>query len=158
MLLLFGVFGVVANWLAGRLLSRNVVRTTAFFLSGTILLPFILEFSGENFYVQILVICVWGLMYGPAFLTAISYMIDAAPEAPEFANSLQSSFGNLGVSAGTVVGGWFIANVGISSAPWVGAGFGILAVLTMLSREILDKRTKLKIEVDFAEFELRSEK
>jgi len=85
-------------------------------------------------------------------------MIDAAPEAPEFANSLQSSFGNLGVSAGTVVGGWFIANVGISSAPWVGAGFGILAVLTMLSREILDKRTKLKIEVDFAEFELRSEK
>ena len=36
-------------------------------------------------------------------------MIDAAPEAPEFANSLQCSFGNLGVSAGTVVGGWFIA-------------------------------------------------
>lgn len=31
MLLLFGVAGVVANWLAGRLLSKNIVRTTAFF-------------------------------------------------------------------------------------------------------------------------------
>lgn len=88
---------------------------------------------------------IWGIMYGPAFLTAISYMIDVAPEAPEFANSLQSSFGNLGVSTGTIVGGWFIAKVGISSTPWVGAGFGILAVLTMVVRELLDRKTKLKL-------------
>ena len=144
MLLLFGVAGVAANWLAGRLLSKNIVRTTAFFLTGSILLPVILQYSGENFYFQIIVICFWGIMYGPAFLTAISYMIDAAPEAPEFANSLQSSFGNLGVSTGTIVGGWFIANVGISSTPWVGAVFGILAVLTMIFREVSDKRVKSK--------------
>ncbi|WP_316737144.1 MFS transporter [Pedobacter aquatilis] len=144
MLLLFGIAGVVSNWLAGRLLSKNIVLTTAFFLLGTILLPVILQVSGENFYVQLFVVGIWGMMYGPAFLTAISYMIDAAPEAPEFANSLQSSFGNLGVSTGTIVGGWFIANIGISSIPWVGAGFGILAVLTMLTRAIFDKRVELK--------------
>ncbi|MDW9382781.1 MFS transporter [Chryseobacterium sp. JV558] len=146
MLLLFGIAGVIANWLSGKLLSKNIVRTTAFFLLGTIVLPVILQFSGENFYVQLFVVAIWGIMYGPAFLTAISYMIDAAPEAPEFANSLQSSFGNLGVSTGTIVGGWFIANLGISSIPWVGAGFGILAVLTMVVREILDKQTELKLK------------
>lgn len=145
MLLLFGIAGVVANWLAGRLLSKNLVLTTAFFLSGSILLPVILQFSGENFYVQLMVVATWGIMYGPAFLTAISYMIDAAPEAPEFANSLQSSFGNLGVSTGTIVGGWFIANVGIYSIPWVGAGFGVLAVLTMVVRELYDKQIRLKM-------------
>jgi predicted MFS family arabinose efflux permease len=53
MLLLFGIAGVIANWLAGRFLSKNVVLTTAFFLLGTILLPIILQFSGVNFYVQI---------------------------------------------------------------------------------------------------------
>ncbi|MCC9033343.1 MFS transporter [Chryseobacterium sp. Ch-15] len=158
MLLLFGIAGVVANWLAGRLLSRNIVLTTAFFLLGTILLPLILQFTGTNFYVQTVVVCFWGIMYGPAFLTAISYMIDAAPEAPEFANSLQSSFGNLGVSAGTIVGGWFIANMGIDSIPWVGAGFGTLAILTMMSREIIDKQTKLKTEDHVAELELCSKK
>lgn len=146
MLLLFGIAGVIANWLAGRLLSKNIVRTTAFFLLGTILLPVILQFSGENFYVQLFVVGIWGIMYGPAFLTAISYMIDAAPEAPEFANSLQSSFGNLGVSTGTIVGGWFIANVGVSSIPWVGAGFGTLAVLTMIARELFNKQTELKLK------------
>ncbi|CAH0256997.1 Purine efflux pump PbuE [Pedobacter sp. Bi27] len=144
MLLLFGIMGVIANWIAGRLLSRNVVLTTAFFLTGTILLPVILEFSGSNFHVQILVVCFWGMMYGPAFLTAISYMIDAAPEAPEFANSLQSSFGNLGVSVGTIVGGWFISNRGIDGLPWVGAGFGIIAIITMVMRAILDRQYKLQ--------------
>lgn len=144
MLLLFGITGVIANWLAGRLLSRNVVLTTAFFLTGTVALPVILQFSGENFFVQILVIGFWGIMYGPAFLTAISYMIDAAPEAPEFANSLQSSFGNLGVSIGTLMGGWFIAHVGIHSIPWVGAVFGLLAVLMMVIREVFERNAKLK--------------
>lgn len=74
-------------------------------------------------------------------------MIDAAPEAPEFANSLQSSFGNLGVSTGTIVGGWFIANKGIEGLPWIGACFGILALATMIIREFSDKKvSKLNTE------------
>jgi predicted MFS family arabinose efflux permease len=144
MLLLFGATGVVSNWLAGRFLSKNVVVTTAFFLLGTMILPIILFFSGTSFYVQILVVAFWGMMYGPSFLTAISYMIDAAPEAPEFANSLQSAFGNLGVSIGTLCGGWVIANLDINNTPWLGAGFGILAGITMIVREILDGKTGIK--------------
>jgi predicted MFS family arabinose efflux permease len=141
MLLLFGLTGVIANRMAGRLLAENITLTTGFFLLGTMLLPMILQFSGNQFTIQILVIAFWGIMYGPAFLTAISYMIDAAPEAPEFANSLQSSFGNLGVTIGTAVGGWFIANHGINHLPWIGAGFGMAALLTMVSRSLLEKQT-----------------
>jgi predicted MFS family arabinose efflux permease len=139
MLLLFGVTGVLANWLAGRLLAKNVPLTTAFFLTGTILLPVVLSYSGSNFYVQIAVVAFWGIMYGPTFLTAIAYMIQAAPDAPEFANSLQASFGNLGVSMGTAIGGWFIATKGITNLPWVGAAFGILAILMIIWRGILDR-------------------
>lgn len=139
MLLLFGITGVIANWGAGRLLAKNVPLTTAFFLTGVMVLPLLLTYSGTSFYVQIAVIAFWGIMYGPAFLTAISYMIQAAPTAPEFANSLQSSFGNLGVSIGTAVGGWFIATDGISNLPWLGAAFGLLAALMMVWRWVLDK-------------------
>jgi predicted MFS family arabinose efflux permease len=141
MLLLFGITGVIANWLAGRLLSKNVPLTTGFFLTGTILLPFILAHSGTNFGIQFIVIAFWGLMYGPCFLTAISYMIQAAPDAPEFANSLQASFGNLGVSMGTAIGGWFIAKHGIVDLPWVGAAFGMLAILMIIWRSVLDRKT-----------------
>src|SRR5258705_12346912 len=34
MLLLFGITGVIANWIAGLLLSKNIPLTTAFFLLG----------------------------------------------------------------------------------------------------------------------------
>lgn len=144
MLMLFGITGVMANWLAGRFLAKNIPLTTAFFLMGTILLPVVLHFSGTNFYVQIAVVGFWGLMYGPAFLTTISYMIDAAPEAPEFANSLQTSFGNLGVSMGTAVGGWFIVHKGIDQLPWLGAGFGGIALIMMVFREVLDWHSQKK--------------
>lgn len=156
MLMLFGITGVIANWLAGRLLAKSIPLTTAFFLLGTLVLPVILHFSGPSFFVQIAVVAFWGLMYGPAFLTAISYMIDAAPQAPEFANSLQASFGNLGVSMGTAVGGWFIVNKGIEHLPWVGAGFGAIALVMMLFRELLDwkvqrnKNTKINLNSDFS--------
>jgi predicted MFS family arabinose efflux permease len=159
MLLLFGITGVVANWLTGKLLAKNVPLTTAVFLGGTILLPILLSYSGENFYVQIAVVAFWGIMYGPCFLTAIAYMIQAAPDAPEFANSLQASFGNLGVSLGTAIGGWFIATKGIANLPWVGAVFGVLAVMMMLWRAILDRRARTineSIEVDMSPKEYRA--
>jgi predicted MFS family arabinose efflux permease len=137
MLLLFGVTGVVANWLAGRFLARNVPLTTAFFLLGTLLLPLMLAYSGNRFSVQLAVVALWGIMYGPCFLTALAYVLQAAPDAPEFANSLQASFGNLGVSLGTVLGGWFVATHGIVNLPWVGAAFGVLALLLMGWRGLL---------------------
>jgi predicted MFS family arabinose efflux permease len=139
MLLLFGITGVIANWLSGRLLAKNVPLTTAFFLTGSILLPVVLLYSGSNFYVQTGVVAFWGIMYGPCFLTATAYMIQAAPESTEFANSLQTSFGNLGLSIGTAVGGWVIATKGITVLPWVGAIFGILAVLLIVWRSALDR-------------------
>ncbi len=124
MLLLFGVAGVGAYWLAGRLLARSVPLTTAFFLLGTIVLPLVLAYSGQRFPVQLAVVAFWGLMYGPCFLTALAYVLQAAPDAPEFANSFQTSFGNLGVSLGTVLGGWFVATHGLANLPWEGPPSG----------------------------------
>jgi len=134
--------GVVSNYAAGKLLGKNMFRTALLFTAGLFIVPFAFQYTGDSFLQVILVTGLWGIMYGPCFLIGVGYMISAAPQAKEFANSLQSSFGNLGVSTGTIVGGWFIANLGISSIPWVGAGFGILAVLTMLVREIFDKQTE----------------
>lgn len=48
MLFLFGLIGVIANRVAGKMLNRNVTRTTTIFLAGTILIPLLLHFSGTN--------------------------------------------------------------------------------------------------------------
>ena len=71
-------------------------------------------------------------------------MISSAPEALEFANSLATSFGNLGVTLGTTVGGWIIVSKGVEFSPWLTMGFGFLAFLTIALRQFLEKRSAIK--------------
>lgn len=142
MLLLFGVMGVISNFVAGRLLGKHMVWTASFFIIGTFLLPFAFEYINGSIGSIAFVVGFWGIMYGPCFLIGVGYMISAAPDAKEFANSLQTSFGNLGVSLGTATGGWFINHYGIQIIPWVGIGFGFLAVIVIIWRAFLDRAIK----------------
>lgn len=146
MLFLFGIIGVFSNWIAGKMLSWNVSKTTALFLSGTVLMPFLLYFSGSNMAMNIISIAIWGFLYSPSFQNASTYMISSVPDSLEFANSLATSFGNLGVTLGTTLGGWMIVTQGASYNPWIGFVFGILAFIMIILRSILEKKnTKKKI-------------
>lgn len=140
MLFLFGIIGVLANWAAGKMLSKNITMTTAFFLFGTVLIPVLLHFSGGNTITTIIVIGLWGFLYSPSFLNASTYMISSVPESLEFANSLATSFGNLGVSLGTTLGGWIIVTKGVQYTPWITLVFGFLAFAMLLLRWILEKQ------------------
>lgn len=142
MLFVFGIIGVISNWVAGKMLNKNVKKTTAFFLSGTISIPILLHFSGGNTIATIVVIGIWGFLYSPSFLNASTYMISSVPDSLEFANSLATSFGNLGVTLGTTLGGWIIMTKGVTYNPWVGFVFGILAFLMMGLRSFLERKTK----------------
>lgn len=145
MMLLFGITGIAGNWLAGKLLSKSVPLTTAAFLLGTMLIPFGLYYSGSNATQTIVCIAVWGFLYAPCFLTAAAYLISAAPDALEFANSLAVSSGNLGVALGTAVSGWFIAHQGIQISPWVGMAFGFASLLMILLRSQIEARQKKQV-------------
>ncbi|EJL75889.1 MFS transporter [Chryseobacterium populi] len=145
MLFLFGIIGVFSNWIAGKMLSKNIMRTTAFFLSGTIIMPVLLYFSDGNLIATILSIGIWGFLYSPSFLNASTYMISSVPDSLEFANSLATSFGNLGVTLGTTLGGWVIVSYGVQYNPWIGFIFGLLAFLMMVLRSSIERRQKMTI-------------
>lgn len=141
MLFLFGFIGIIANRTAGKMLNKNVTATLAFFLSGTLLIPVLLYISDRNFPATVIVIGIWGFFYSPSFFNASTYMISAAPDALEFANSLATSFGNLGITLGTTVGGWIIITEGVEYTPWIGFIFGAIAFLMMIARNIFEKKT-----------------
>ncbi|MDR7132563.1 putative MFS family arabinose efflux permease [Algoriphagus sp. 4150] len=143
MLFLFGAIGVFSNWVAGKMLNKNIPKTTAFFLSGTILIPILLHFSGGNTIATIIVIGIWGFLYSPSFLNASTYMISSVPDSLEFANSLATSFGNLGVTLGTTVGGWIIITKGVVYNPWIGFVFGVLAFLMIGLRSFLERKKSI---------------
>ena len=142
MLFVFGIVGVFSTWLAGKMLNRNVTKTTAFFLSGTLVIPVLLYFSNGNLLLTIAVIAIWGFMYSPSFLNASTYMISSVPDSLEFANSLATSFGNLGVTLGTTLGGWMIVSKGVAYNPWIGFVFGSLAFLMMILRNFYEKSNR----------------
>lgn len=139
MLFLFGILGVISNFVAGRLLGKSLIKTTVFFLLGTLLLPLLWIYSTSMLAIT-LTVAFWGIMYGPSFLTVLAYVISAAPEDKEFANSLQISTGNLGVALGTAVSGWFIGKQDITISPWIGAAFGILALVFIAWRSYEDQK------------------
>lgn len=147
LLLLFGVVGVFSNWLSGKMLTRSITKTVAFFLCGTVIIPVILIYSGDSLWITVIVVAIWGFFYAPCFLNASAYMISAAPKSLEFANSLATSFGNLGVFLGTAVGGWIISQSTISNVPWAGMGFGILSLLMVVCRSILEKKNKTVVPI-----------
>ena len=138
MLLLFGVTGVLGNYAAGKLLNKQITRTTAIFLIALIMITVPLYFSGPMSIPTVLLIAAWGFFQTPCFLTSQAYMIETAPEAPEFANSISISFGNLGISIGTAVSGLFIAGYGIQNTPVVMFSFAGAALLMMLIKNKLE--------------------
>lgn len=140
MLFIFGIVGVVANFVAGKMMNKNVTKTTLFFLTGTIIVPLLLYYTTDMFFTTIIIVGLWGFMYSPSFLNASTYMISSAPEAMEFANSLATSFGNLGVSIGTTLGGIIIMKYGVEFTPWLTFIFGILAISMIGLRAILENK------------------
>ncbi|REC45336.1 MFS transporter [Chryseobacterium pennipullorum] len=143
MMFLFGGLGIAGNWIAGKMLNKNVSRTTAFFLSGTLVVPVLLYVAGGNLWANIVVIAIWGFLYSPSFLNASTYMISSAPDSMEFANSLATSFGNLGVTLGTTLGGWIIITMGVEYNPWIGCIFGLFAFLMMFLKAAAEKKRRV---------------
>jgi predicted MFS family arabinose efflux permease len=143
MLFLFGIIGVFANWIAGKMLGKNITLTTVFFLSGTIIMPILLYWSDGTMITTIIAIGIWGFLYSPSFLNASTYMISSAPHSLEFANSLATSFGNLGVTLGTTLGGWTIIRYGVQYNPWIGLFFGLLAFLMIGLRSMIERKKKM---------------
>ena len=68
-------------------------------------------------------------------------VLRAAPEAPEFSNSLFNSFGNLGLMGGTMIGGLFIVLFGIRVLPLASiALLAVAALIFLLERRLYARR------------------
>jgi predicted MFS family arabinose efflux permease len=137
MLVLFGATGIVGNLLAGKWLSNNAMKTALLypFVFGAIYL--LLYFFGNFTIPMAIIIAVWGVFFTLGLNLAQYWITSAASEAPEFANGLFVSFGNLGVTVGTSIGGLFIANLGIPHVIWSGLLLLVLGFLTIALRAML---------------------
>ncbi|WP_315823519.1 hypothetical protein [Paraflavitalea speifideaquila] len=143
MLLLFGGTGIVGNWLTGIALSKNVLLTTRIFLLSLILIHFAAYTFGGLFVPMAIIISIWGFIHTGGFLIGQTRSTSVALEAPELAASLMVSFGNGGVTLGTLLGGFIITAYGVQEVVWISTA--LLAITFGLTFVVVGKKKAVAV-------------
>ena len=146
MLFLFGFAGVGGTLIAGRLIGVHLTRTLAIFLAMFAPVLLLVFLFGHILAATIALVLIWGIVHAAAVPLCQAIVLRAAPEAPEFSNSLFNSFGNIGIALGTTLGGSVIASFGIANLPL--ASLALLAV----GRADLRRRTCILRVADYPEW------
>jgi MFS transporter, DHA1 family, inner membrane transport protein len=142
MLLIYGGASIIGNIVAGKLLTKNPMKSVAtypFVLGAVFILLFVMgKFAGPMF----IFVLVWGIVVALANNISQFWITSAAPEAPEFSNGLFLASGNLGVTTGTSVAGLIISGMGIQYVVLGGFLFLILSLVFILLRTYMFSPTK----------------
>ena len=112
-LFIYGVASIVGNWLGAKLLNRNTNTTVLTFpIIFSIIMVGMFCFGSVKI-PTIILMALWGLLAGIGNDISQYWMVSAAPEAPEFANGIFLSMGNVGVTIGTTIAGAVVLNMGV---------------------------------------------
>jgi len=112
-LFIYGVASIAGNWLGAKLLNSNTNKTVLSFpIIFSILLIGMFMFGSVKI-PTILLLALWGLLAGIGNDIAQYWMVSAAPDAPEFANGIFLSMGNVGVTIGTTIAGAVVLTMGV---------------------------------------------
>lgn len=147
MLLAFGVIMIAGNLVFGQLLHRNIPRTVLLFPVLYMAAYLLVFYAGSYFIPMIIMVFVWGAIHSGGLIVSQTWLTTESQEAPEFGNSLFVSFSNLGITLGTSIGGWFIAQLGIHQVIWSGIIFGLLALVSIVVKiKFFNSRSRSSIE------------
>jgi len=129
----FGIAGLGGNWLAGRLATRALPATA---VSGLLTAAMALGIAASpGPVVTGLAVALWGAAHAAGFVFCQVRVMDAAPDAPGFAGSLNISGANIGIALGSLIGGKAIEAGGVATAAMAGGLLALFAFgLTMLLR------------------------
>ncbi|WP_138756421.1 MFS transporter [Paenibacillus sinopodophylli] len=133
-LFLLGIASLLGNLAGGRFLTKNAAKTALWFpiaLGIVLLLSFL---TGTSPIPMLITIMLWGIFFAIGNNVAQYWITSAAPEAPDFVNGLYLSFGNLGVTIGTAIGGYLISGMGTKYIVLGGIAFMVLAWFSILLR------------------------
>ncbi|MFI5746587.1 MFS transporter [Streptomyces sp. NPDC051644] len=139
MLMAFGMVMILGNFAFGGLLRRDPTRTVVAYPILCLLVYVLLYAVGPMFAPMVLAVLVWGAVHSGGLIVSQSWLGREAVDAPEFGNSLFISFSNLGITVGTAVGGWIMAEYGARQLAWAGSGFAVAALIAIALRLGLDR-------------------
>lgn len=129
LLLVYGLFGIAANFAAGAAAARRV-RATLFVLAvGIAAALLLLPLLGTTPVGAAVVLVLWGLSYGGVSVCSQLWAVQAAPDRREAVSGLYVGVFTGSIALGSFAGGVVLDNAGLSVLIWASAGVAALAAL-----------------------------
>ncbi|MFF2089538.1 MFS transporter [Paenibacillus sp. NPDC058174] len=132
MLMVFGITMIAGNFLFGFLANKSMTRTVILFPLLYAAIYLFLYYFGSYFIPMMVVVFIWGAVHAGGLILSQALLMAETKEAPEFGNSLFVSFSNIGITVGTLIGGWFIAQWGVHQLIWSGIILCLLSFLLII--------------------------
>jgi MFS transporter, DHA1 family, inner membrane transport protein len=137
MLFVFGVANIIGNVVAGKLLTKNALKSVVAFPFALGAVYILLFLFGHLSVPMAIITLIWGILAGVGGNINQYWIMSSAPEAPDFANGLFLTSANLGTTIGAAVGGLFISEIGTQYVVLVGFLSLILGSVFILLRNYM---------------------
>ena len=133
-LFIYGIASIAGNWIGAKLLNSNTNKTVLSFpIIFSILLLGVFTFGSMKI-PTIILMALWGLLAGIGNDIAQYWMVSAAPQAPEFANGIFLSMGNVCVTIGTTIAGAVVLSMGVQYVMLAAIAILILDLILLFIR------------------------
>lgn len=132
MLMAFGIIMILGNFLFGAWLRKGITRTVVLYPLLFIAVYVFVYYLGPYFIPMVGMVLIWGTVHSGGLIVSQMWLSTESREAPEFGNSLFVSFSNLGITLGTSISGWFMAEWGVHQLVWSGIICSLIAFLLII--------------------------
>ncbi len=130
LLFIFGVAGVVGNWVAGQLFFQRIIQPSVYLSLLFFLVVMLFTHIGAYWkFSALFILALWGAVHMAAFVITQVRIIQVAHEDKAFALSLNMAVCNLGIGCGAVVGGWVSSQYAVDKVGNVAASIALVTAL-----------------------------
>ncbi|WP_427835241.1 sugar transporter [Actinobacillus pleuropneumoniae] len=128
-LLVFGLAGVAASFLFGRLYPKApkkfiIVNMALIMLMQLCLLPF-----SDHIAAMFGIVFIWGIGITAMSIALQMQVLELAPDATDVATAIYSGIYNVGIGGGALIGSQVIQHIGLPYIGWIGGGLAGFAIL-----------------------------
>ena len=142
-LLIFGLAGVIGSVLFGRYFDKTPVVFTKTAMFGMLAMLIALNHLTSLFLV---IVAIYGLCYMATNQALQKLLLNQAREHTDIAMAVFSTFFNVAIGLGAIVGGWTVEYIGLAYIGYMAAGVMVIVVACHLfSRQLFIDQEKLNL-------------
>lgn len=140
-LLIYGLAGIVGNFLFGLTANKYLNFAVVMIASGLILSLGAYIFFPQSVWMALSIMVLWGVAYGGVSVTLMTWMMRYSAHNIEATSSLYIAFFNSGIALGSALGGVFVSLYGLIGNLHI-AVFSFICALALLGINYYQKKAR----------------